>query len=230
MTAVEWLAEQLEEKGKVSEHTKSRILEFKIDVSDYLDLKRQAKEMEKQQIIDAYKIGECEVGLMIVNKPEQYYNETYGSKGSYETLKENHIVDTNEMVKKGTLKKRMDKDSWFVVFQSNAYNEIDMAYELLKSQEIDIDMYDVYKDGDEVTFEVVNKKWAKITPFLYPFKTTSSQTEISDEEIFYQKQVMNPYPSTKHLYTAWEKGFMECAKWYREQLKIKQNEINNTKL
>ena len=48
---------------------------------------------------------------------------------------------------------------------------------------------------------------------------TSSQTEISDEEIFYQKQVMNPYPSTKHLYTAWEKGFMDCAKWYREQLK-----------
>ena len=147
-----------------------------------------------------------------------------------DTLLNYHIVDTNEMVKRGTLKKRMDKDAWFVVFQSNAYNESDMAYELIKSQEIDIDMYDVYKDGDEVTFEVVNKKWAKITPFLYPFKTTSSQTEISDEEIFYQKQVMNPYPSTKHLYTAWEKGFMECAKWYGEQLKIKQNEINNTKL
>ena len=45
--------------------------------------------------------------------------------------------------------------------------------------------------------------------------------EISDEEIFYQKQVMNPYPSTKHFYTAWEKGFMECAKWYKEQLKKK---------
>lgn len=46
--AVEWLINQLEEKGNVSEHTKSRILEFKIDVSEYLDLKRQAKKMEKE--------------------------------------------------------------------------------------------------------------------------------------------------------------------------------------
>lgn len=51
--AVEWLINQLEEKGNVSEHTKSRILEFKIDVSDYLDLKRQAKEMEKQNEANA---------------------------------------------------------------------------------------------------------------------------------------------------------------------------------
>lgn len=50
---------------------------------------------------------------------------------------------------------------------------------------------------------------------------TSSQKEISDKEIFYQKQVMNPYPSTKHFHTAWEKGFMNCANWMREQLKQK---------
>ncbi len=52
-----------------------------------------------------------------------------------------------------------------------------------------------------------------------PKLPTFSQTEISDKEIFYQKQVMNPYSPTKHLYTAWEKGFMECAKWYKEQFK-----------
>jgi hypothetical protein len=46
--------------------------------------------------------------------------------------------------------------------------------------------------------------------------------EISDDEIFYQKQVMNPYPSTKHFYTAWEKGFMNCAEWYREQLNLRK--------
>ena len=112
---------------------------------------------------------------------------------------------------KGTLKKRMDKDAWFIVFQSNAYNENDMAYDLLKSQEIDIDMYDVYKDGEEVTFEVVNKKWAKITPFLYPFETTSSQQEISDEEI-------NKEAKNHHNYYEWSAG----AKWYREQLKQRQ--------
>ena len=132
-----------------------------------------------------------------------------------DTLLNYHIVDTNEMVKRGTLKKRMDKDAWFVVFQSNAYNESDMAYELIKSQEIDIDMYDVYKDGDEVTFEVVNKKWAKITPFLYPFKTTSSQTEISDEEILKQGNYLFPNLGDIFRKDLWEMG----AKWYREQLK-----------
>ena len=144
---------------------------------------------------------------------DKWYNETYKSKESDETLKDYHIVDTNEMVKRGTLKKRMDKNAWFVVFQSNAYNESDMAYELLKSQEIDIDMYDVYKDGDEVTFEVVNKKWAKITPFLYPFKTTSSQTEILDEEI----EEMLFHHSNEYAY-----GFKDAIKWYREQLKQRQ--------
>ena len=51
----------------------------------------------------------------------------------------------------------------------------------------------------------------------------SSQTEISDEEyykdVFYQKQVMNPYPTGDQSYTAYEKGFMDFAKWYREQLR-----------
>lgn len=52
------------------------------------------------------------------------------------------------------------------------------------------------------------------------------QTEISDEEyykdVFYQKQVMNPYPTGDQSYTAYEKGFMDFAKWYREQLKLRQ--------
>lgn len=192
-----------------------------IDVDFVVALLNTYVKMEKQQMTDAqsYAISNAD---MTNNRGyfdcDKWYDETYGSKGSDETLKEYHIVDTNEMVKRGTLKKRMDKDGWFVVFQSNAYNESDMAYELLKSQEIDIDMYDVYKDGDEVTFEVVNKKWAKITPFLYPFKTTSSQTEISDEEIergadYYGDRWID---DSEAFY-----GFLEGAKWYREQLKKK---------
>jgi len=121
---------------------------------------------------------------------------------------------------KGTLKKRMDKDAWFVVFQSNAYNENDMAYDLLKSQEIDIDMYDVYKDGDEVTFEVVNKKWAKITPFLYPFETKSSQQEISDEEI--EKEAEKRSKSFNGFTTYEKSAWVMACKWYREQLKQRQ--------
>jgi len=37
----------------------------------------KAKEMHKKEIEYAYRIGACEVDKMIVNKPEQYYNETF---------------------------------------------------------------------------------------------------------------------------------------------------------
>jgi hypothetical protein len=57
-TAVEWLIEEL--KG--------------VYESDYLNkLVQQAKEMEKEQIIDAYESLEHRHG-------ENYYNETYKSK------------------------------------------------------------------------------------------------------------------------------------------------------
>jgi len=190
MTSIEWLIDQMFTQGYFDGN---KPLSF----TNLDHLQQQAKEMHKQEMGEMYLKG-------IEN-----YDPTFKRKD--ETLKDYHIVEANEMVKRGTLKKRMDKDAWFVVFQSNAYNENDMAYDLLKSQEIDIDMYDVYKDGEEVTFEVVNKKWAKITPFLYPFETTSSQQEISDEEI-------NKEAKNHHNYYEWSAG----AKWYREQLKQRQ--------
>jgi hypothetical protein len=59
-TAVEWLVEQLEQQKFV---TKSQI---------YI-----AKEIEKQQIIDAYSEGDIN-GIMDNRKmAEQYYNETF---------------------------------------------------------------------------------------------------------------------------------------------------------
>lgn len=87
MTAVEWLDEQLQDKMYFVYGYTDGVRKVTIPLEDYMRLKQEALEMEKQQIIDAYRIGECEVGLMIVNKPEQYYNETYGSKGSGNTPK-----------------------------------------------------------------------------------------------------------------------------------------------
>ena len=87
MTQIDLLEEELQ---KLEVKYISMILEYRKEKRLIFE---KYKEVHKQQIIDAYKIGECEVGLMIVNKPEQYYNETYGSKGS-----DDHIVDTNEMV------------------------------------------------------------------------------------------------------------------------------------
>ena len=68
-TAVGWL----EEKIKLAKP------DFKFD-----SLSRQAKEMEKQQIIEAVDIG-FEEGSKFpedikLNNAEQYYNENYGSK------------------------------------------------------------------------------------------------------------------------------------------------------
>ena len=71
MTAVEWLIEQC---PRIETIVASSVFE-------------QAKEMEKQQIIEAFDEGqEYEYQYHINNAPkfdsQTYYNETYGSKGS----------------------------------------------------------------------------------------------------------------------------------------------------
>ena len=85
-TAVEWFIEQLEEKGYLTEISEIRLVEINIDTSEYLDLKRQAKAMEKEQIIDAdlngtirtAKGANSDVSVRRVKElGEQYYNETY---------------------------------------------------------------------------------------------------------------------------------------------------------
>ncbi len=59
LTAVEWLR-------KISNRRK-------LETSDF----RQAKEMEKEQIVNAYIDGEHQQGFE--GEAEQYYNETYQS-------------------------------------------------------------------------------------------------------------------------------------------------------
>jgi hypothetical protein len=61
MTAVEWLVEQFEQV-----HTQRK----------WKEIIEQAKEIEKQQILDAYEAGNYENGMGIC-EPEQYYNETF---------------------------------------------------------------------------------------------------------------------------------------------------------
>jgi hypothetical protein len=66
MTTVDWLAEQIEQY----------ILTFgNLPINVLNKLKKQAKEMEKQQIIDAYHINPLETKWG--NIGEQYYNEYY---------------------------------------------------------------------------------------------------------------------------------------------------------
>jgi hypothetical protein len=66
-TAVEWLANQILDNWNDINAGAKNIMEFL----------EQAKEMEKEQIKDAYDYHRC-IGNF--ENGEQYYNETYGDK------------------------------------------------------------------------------------------------------------------------------------------------------
>ena len=70
ITAVEWLWEQID-----------KILPFSLDTEIAIKLynaKEQAKEMEKEQIKDAYFIGGHDIKNNRYRGMHEYYNETYG--------------------------------------------------------------------------------------------------------------------------------------------------------
>jgi hypothetical protein len=69
-TAVQWLQEKLFE------------LEINIDSKTHEEaffIFEEAKQMEKEQIMDSYEYGNCDWEFGIYIKGEQYYNETYGN-------------------------------------------------------------------------------------------------------------------------------------------------------
>jgi hypothetical protein len=82
-SAVEWFIEQLEEKGDLRETPSIRNIQLNIDTSDYMELKQQAKEMEKERTINFTEdwyfngllLGE---GIDVKNTIEQHFNNTYG--------------------------------------------------------------------------------------------------------------------------------------------------------
>jgi hypothetical protein len=61
LTAVEWLIEEM----------------HKNIVWIPVPMQEQAKEMEKEQITDAFKEGNLYHGWALKHEPEQYYNENY---------------------------------------------------------------------------------------------------------------------------------------------------------
>ena len=69
MTAVIWLKKQLEDYGSNSHLT--------LNWDTFDELCEQAKEMEKEQIKDAYFHGSEDLNFR-KRSPTKYYNETYG--------------------------------------------------------------------------------------------------------------------------------------------------------
>jgi len=79
-TAVELFIEQLEAQGESWENVSIGRIQISIKVEDYLKLIDQAKEMEKQQIMDAFGVGCHHESKRLVGYQdiaEQYYNETF---------------------------------------------------------------------------------------------------------------------------------------------------------
>jgi hypothetical protein len=86
-SAVEWFINELESKGEAWENVSTRRLQINIDVTKYLDLKRQVKEIEKVNMIGLLKwmnkiASETPMRLEtdLDDIVEQYYNETYKNK------------------------------------------------------------------------------------------------------------------------------------------------------
>lgn len=68
-TAVEWLENEIWEHIEWKPQLKKRVIAMKFE---------QAKEMEKEQILDAYECGfESEHDARIPQSSMRYYNETY---------------------------------------------------------------------------------------------------------------------------------------------------------
>ncbi len=81
-TALELVISQLKEHITKSAHNQlgtNRTGDYRIGLVKAIDFCEQAKELEKQQIIDAYAQGFIESESMDKGA-EQYYNETFNTK------------------------------------------------------------------------------------------------------------------------------------------------------
>jgi hypothetical protein len=78
MTSIEWFIEQLEE------HLLANDVVLQLKNTEAFE---QSKEMHKQEIIDAC-IEFGNLNGVDIEDYEQYYQETFVSKGSHETLKD----------------------------------------------------------------------------------------------------------------------------------------------
>jgi hypothetical protein len=77
-TAVEWFNEQIKLNAEFREIFKGRV-SFTIGESKIEELLEQAKEMEKEQIMDAFEAAEKDCGRDFLHG-DLYYNETFKSE------------------------------------------------------------------------------------------------------------------------------------------------------
>ena len=91
MTSIEWFIKELEEQKLIKLDKLSTILFNKNFATRYELIVEEAKQMHKQEIIDAHDCGYIDGGNKKNDTAEQYYQETFGNQKSND-----HIVDINE--------------------------------------------------------------------------------------------------------------------------------------
>ena len=196
MTAVDFIKEKLNGLGLLD---KGQVM---------TNIFEQAKEIEKKQITDSYLIGLLHpIEMPASEQAEEYYNETYGSKGS-SVLKEGSgaVGDKGGAVNKGSdnSPKVQNKDSFGGVSSQTEISDIDKK---IKSIYDEYSLVEVSSSWISKTFyNGIEKGYKKCLENI-------SQTEISDEEI---ENEADHYKEANGSYS-----FKMAIKWYREQLKSK---------
>jgi len=80
-TTLEIFIEKIEEVGDLRDCTSIGLIQLNIDKNEYIELKRQAKEIEKEQILEFTRNAVRKILDEDITNPfnlENYYNETYG--------------------------------------------------------------------------------------------------------------------------------------------------------
>ena len=198
MTAVTWLLEELK---KVHHPTEAMIM--------------YAKKLEKQQMIDAYwgglngsindyseskQVGSEIIDIKYGKGADQYYNETYGSKGSDGHELDDDIPPTSQYFPTSSQTEISD-ESWE---GCDGCTEQD-KYFWTKGYQAGYNRATPTEISDDRT----KLHWKTSLVVHTP--------EISDEEIEKAAETFWPKANESSLIRCWILG----AKWYREQLKLK---------
>jgi len=198
MTSIEWFFNEIKH----------------IIPNDFLGKLKQAKEMHKQEIIDAYSAGEdnidndgCSIGR---NGKETYYQETFVSKGSDELTKQ--IIDfmKKEKEQKQQLPQQEISDNTPKEVKKDSFGEISDE-EIEKFADESWEGCDGCTEQDEIMYKNGYVKG-------YNAAIAELPKEISDEQI---EKAARDYDNAV-IYGPPLVNFEQGAFWYREQLKSKE--------
>jgi len=193
MTAIQWLLQELD---KVNYHPTEAMIMYAKKLE-----KEQSKKDYKSGVIDGFNSRTLHMG--VETDAEQYYNETYGSKGRY--MPDPYYAEEYEI--KGS-------DECYFEPMTNT-SSATICKHCGKEKFMHHELQQINQDNP------VTRGSTALVP-------TSSQTEISDEEI--EKELVDilydfeyeEIPNSALYKFDYESCAKALTKWYREQLKQRQ--------